>query len=72
VYLAYAVSMSDTVTTMGARELREKLGQRIDAAHWKGEPTIAEKNGEPRAVLIPYAEWLACQSAEVRPPSPPA
>jgi prevent-host-death family protein len=64
--------MSNAVTTMGAREFREKLGQRIDAAHWKGEPTIVEKNGDPRAVLIPYAEWLASRPAEVRPPSPPA
>jgi PHD/YefM family antitoxin component YafN of YafNO toxin-antitoxin module len=57
---------------MGTREMREQLGKRVDAAHFLGEPTIVEKNGEPRAVLVPYAEWLASHPAEVRPPSPPA
>ena len=44
-------------THMGTRELRDNLGHRIDAAHFRGEATIIEKNGEPRAVLISYAEW---------------
>jgi prevent-host-death family protein len=43
---------------MGTRELRDKLGSRIDAAHFHGEPTVITSNGEPRAVLIPYAEWV--------------
>ena len=54
---------------IGSRELREKLGSRIDAAHFRHEPTIVTSNGEPRAVLISYAEWLASQEAKVRPPS---
>jgi prevent-host-death family protein len=57
---------------MGTRELRDKLSSRIDAAHFLHEPTVITRNGEPRAVLISYAEWLASQEAEVRPPSPPA
>lgn len=46
-----------TMETMGLRELRDNLGRRIDAAHFKSEPTVIEKNGEPRAVIVPYA-WL--------------
>jgi prevent-host-death family protein len=46
-------------TRMGVRELRENLGRRIDAAHYLGGVTVIEKNGEPRAVLVPYAEWAA-------------
>ncbi len=44
---------------MGIGELRLALGGRIDAAYFKGEPTIIRnaKKGEPRAALIPYA-WL--------------
>jgi prevent-host-death family protein len=46
---------------MGIRELREQLGQRVDAAHYLGESTVIEKNGKPRAVLIPYIQWAALQ-----------
>lgn len=44
---------------MGVREVREQLGRRVDAAHFLGEATVIEKNGEPRAVLVPYAQWAA-------------
>lgn len=66
-YLSYHVGMN--VTRMGTRELRDNLGHRVDAAHFLGEPTIIDKNGEPRAVLISYAEWLAHREAEIRPPA---
>lgn len=49
------------IRRMGSREFRDKLGSRIDAAHFRGEPTIVTSNGEPRAVLISYAEWAAQQ-----------
>lgn len=47
------------IITMGIMELRRSLGQRIDAAHFLGEPTIIknEKKNEPRAAIVPYA-WL--------------
>lgn len=54
---------------MGSRELREKLGSRIDAAHFRREPTIVTSNGEPRAVLISHEEWLALQETRAWPPS---
>jgi len=60
------------IRRMGSRELRDNLGSRVDAAHFHGEPTIITRNGEPRAVIISYAEWLASRKAEVCPPSPPA
>ena len=40
---------------MGTRELRDKISSRIDAAHFRHEPTIITRNGESRAVLISYA-----------------
>jgi len=56
---------------MGSRELRDNLASRVDAAHFRHEPTVVTHNGEPRAVLISYEEWLRSQEAGVRPPSPP-
>jgi prevent-host-death family protein len=43
---------------LSVRELRDNLGRRIDIAHFTGEPTIVERHGEPRAVLVPYAWWV--------------
>jgi len=51
------------IKRVGIRELRDSLGSRIDAAHFRREPTIITYNGEPRAVLIPYAEWFRSQEA---------
>jgi len=48
---------------MGTRELRDNLGSRIDAAHFRHEPTIVTHNGQPRAVLVSYEDWLKCQEA---------
>lgn len=42
---------------MGIREIREQLTKRVEAAHFRGEPTVIEKNGEPRAVLVSYDWW---------------
>ncbi|MEV5012477.1 type II toxin-antitoxin system Phd/YefM family antitoxin [Streptomyces sp. NPDC055692] len=42
---------------IGVRELREQLGRRVDAAHYRGEHVVIEKNGEPRAALVPYEWW---------------
>lgn len=49
---------------MGTREVRDQLGHRVDAAHFRREPTIITSNGEPRAVLISYADWLALTAAQ--------
>lgn len=38
-------------------DLRNQIGRRIDNAHFRGEHLIIEKNGEPRAVLVPYSWW---------------
>lgn len=46
---------TDRVAT---NDLRSQLGRRIDEAHFRGDHLIVEKNGEPRAVLVPYAWWL--------------
>ncbi|MEV4380981.1 hypothetical protein [Streptosporangium sp. NPDC049644] len=37
---------------MSVREIRDHLGRRIDVAHVTGEPTIAGRHGEPRAVIV--------------------
>ncbi len=47
---------------MGIRETRERLGDRVNAAHYLGEVTIIERNGTPFAVLIPYQWWTDRQS----------
>ncbi|WP_329084622.1 MULTISPECIES: type II toxin-antitoxin system Phd/YefM family antitoxin [unclassified Streptosporangium] len=49
---------------MSVRQLRDWLGRRIDVAHFTGEPTIVERHGEPRAVLVPYAWWAERQELE--------
>ena len=71
-FTVYYRHMADDPVTIGLRDLRDHLGKRVDAAYYLGQPTVIEKNGEPRAVIVPYAEWLASRPAEVRPPSPPA
>lgn len=52
--------MDDTedIVHMGARELRNALGRRVDAAYFRSEPTIITHNGEPRAVIIAYGEFV--------------
>lgn len=42
---------------MGISEVRGQLGRLVDAAHYRGDVTVIEKNGEPRAVLVPYEWW---------------
>ncbi|MFF3436760.1 type II toxin-antitoxin system Phd/YefM family antitoxin [Streptosporangium sp. NPDC002721] len=49
---------------MSVRELRDQLGRRIDVAHFTGEPTIVERHGEPRAVLVSYTWWAEQQNRE--------
>jgi prevent-host-death family protein len=56
-------------THMGTRELRDNLGSRIDAAHFRHEATVITSNGEPRAVLVSYADWLASRQAQVSQPA---
>ncbi len=47
------------IKNMGLGELRAELSDRVDAAHFHGEPTIIRnaKKDTPRAALIPYS-WL--------------
>ncbi|MGC5009631.1 hypothetical protein ACLQ2R_02580 [Streptosporangium sp. DT93] len=46
---------------MSVRQLRDQLGRRIDVAHFTGEPTVAERHGDPRAVLVSYIWWAERQ-----------
>lgn len=39
---------------MTATQLRDHLGERIDAAHYRGDITLITKNGQIRAVLVPH------------------
>lgn len=48
---------------VGVEDLRGELGKRVDVAHFQGEVTVVTKNGEPRAVLVPY-DWY--REAEAR------
>ncbi|WP_405087715.1 type II toxin-antitoxin system Phd/YefM family antitoxin [Microbispora sp. NBC_01389] len=47
---------------IGVREAREKIGDRVNAAHYLGEHTIIERNGTPFAVLVPYEWWTEQQT----------
>ncbi|MFC8517492.1 type II toxin-antitoxin system Phd/YefM family antitoxin [Streptomyces sp. NPDC057257] len=49
-------------TRIGLRDLRADLTRRVEAAHFQGEPTVITKNGEPRAVLVPF-EWFETVTA---------
>lgn len=53
--MRYREPMEQTKTV---RKLRDSLGRSIDAAFYRGEVTIVTKNGEPRAVLIPYEQYV--------------
>ena len=68
--LTYTLDREDKVH-MGTKELRDALGRRVEAAHFRGEPTVVTRNDEPRAVLISYADWVALWPAGARPVSPP-
>jgi prevent-host-death family protein len=47
---------------IATNDLRAELGRRIDEAHFRGTHLIVEKNGEPRAVLVPYHWWKERQA----------
>jgi prevent-host-death family protein len=63
VELTYTLDMDDIVR-MGTKEFRDDIGHRVEAAHFRREPTIVTRNDEPRAVLISYAEWAALRPAK--------
>ncbi|MFF0245116.1 hypothetical protein ACWEU6_05605 [Streptosporangium sandarakinum] len=46
---------------MGIRAIRGHLGDRANAAHYFGEHTIVERNGQPFAVLVPCTWWTEQQ-----------
>ncbi|KUO22504.1 type II toxin-antitoxin system Phd/YefM family antitoxin [Streptomyces dysideae] len=47
---------------IATNDLRAQLGRRIDNAHFRGAHLVIEKNGEPRAVLVPYSWWHGQQA----------
>jgi prevent-host-death family protein len=49
---------------MSVSELRAILGRRVDLAWYQDESTIITKEGDPRAVLISYSDWLELRGAE--------
>lgn len=54
---------------MRVREVRDQLGKRVDAAHYGGEVTVVTTNGERRAVIVPYAWYLAVEAGHSPQPS---
>ncbi|MEV4185831.1 hypothetical protein AB0J28_30845 [Streptosporangium canum] len=49
---------------MDVSAVREHIGDRANAVHYLGEHTIVERNGQPFAVLVPYAWWEQRQNQE--------
>ncbi|MEU3164052.1 hypothetical protein [Streptosporangium sp. NPDC006930] len=49
---------------MSVRQLCDNLGHRIGVAPFTGEPTIVERHGEPRAVLVSYTWWAEWRDQE--------
>lgn len=41
-------------TVLPISEVRDHLGDRIDAAHYRGEVTVVTKKGATRAVIVPH------------------
>lgn len=41
---------------VGVEQARGELGRLVDIAHFQNECTVITKNGEPRAVVVPF-EW---------------
>jgi prevent-host-death family protein len=59
-----------TMEHIATNDLRNQLGRRIDEAHYGGKHLVVEKNGEPRAVLVPYDWWQqqgAMSAPQLRP-----
>ena len=54
-YTMYTESM-DEPQHMGIRDFRTEVTERVEAAHFREEPTVVTKNGQPRAVLVPV-DW---------------
>lgn len=44
--------------TASLREVRDSFGRRVDAAHFLRDITVITKNGEKRAILIPFSDDL--------------
>ncbi|MEO3767454.1 hypothetical protein [Streptomyces sp. B8F3] len=47
---------------IATNDLRAQLGRRIDGAYFRDAHLIIEKNGEPRAALVPYGWWQEKQA----------
>lgn len=55
VCIVYTFPM-DEPQHMGIRDFRTEVTERVEAAHFREEPTVVTKNGRPRAVLVPV-DW---------------
>ncbi len=42
---------------LSIRDVRDRLGKRVDAAHYGNEATVITTRGERRAVIVPWA-WF--------------
>lgn len=51
----YTLGM-DELTRLGIREIRERITERVEEAHFREEPTVITKNGHPRAVVV-SVDW---------------
>lgn len=45
------------IPEISLNQLRPVLGNVVDAAYHRGQPTVVTRNGKPRAVIVSY-EWF--------------
>ncbi|WP_146058920.1 hypothetical protein [Actinomadura rubteroloni] len=55
---------------IATNDRRAQLGRSIDSARFRDAHLIVEKNGEPRAVLVPDHRWQEHQGANRNPTHP--
>lgn len=62
--MSYAMDMADE--TLGIADARDQLPRLVENAHFRRECTVITKNGEARAVVVPYDWYREAESRRVR------
>lgn len=58
--------MDQSTASISAMELRKKPGAILDRVFYRNEQFVVEKSGEPRAAIIPFAEFEQMQEEKAQ------